>query len=135
MISRIGPCLACALLAAPGCAGPTPAGESVPALRTRLDRVDTALADADYAQARRALAALTAEAQNAEDAGRLSTDQADRIVAAAARLLAGLPEPPSPTPSTSTPPQPDPGDGEGGEGDNSGPGNDDEGGGDNSGPG
>ena len=132
MIARIGPGLAGVLLATTACAGPTPAGESVPALRDRLDRVDAALADADYGQARRDLAALTAQAQQAEDAGRLTTEQADRIVAAAARLVAGLPAP-APAPSTSTPPAPDPDDGDD---DNSGPGNGDEDGGDdNSGPG
>lgn len=135
MTSRIGPLLAASLLATTSCAGTTPAVESVPALRDRLDRVDTALADADYAQARRALAALTAEVQRAEDAGRLSTDRADRIVAAAARLVAGLPPPPSPAPSTTPPPKPDDQDD-----DNSGPGSGDEDGGDggdgdNSGPG
>jgi hypothetical protein len=133
VISRIGPFLAGVLLAATACAEPTPAGESVPALRDRLDRVDAALADADYGQARRALAALTAEAQRAEDAGRLPTGQADRIVAAAARLVAGLPATPAPAPSTSTPPPPDPDEGDD---DNSGPGNGDEDGDDdNSGPG
>lgn len=131
MRGRIGVALAGVLtLVAGACGGPTPAGETVPALRDRLERVDAALAQGELVRARQALEALTAEARRAEDAGRLSSDQVDRILAAAARLEADLPEAAPPTPSATTPPDP-------GDEDNSGPGNGDEhgGDGDNSGPG
>jgi hypothetical protein len=79
------------LAATAGCGTATPPGEAVPGLRTQLSRVDAALADREYAQARRALDALTRETAAARDTGLLSAEQANRILAAAARLAADLP--------------------------------------------
>jgi hypothetical protein len=94
----LGLTVAAALLAgAAGCGTAAAPGEVVPALRTQLSRVDAALADHKYADARNALDALTRETAAARNAGRLTAEQTDRIVAAAARLAADLP-PPSPTP-------------------------------------
>jgi hypothetical protein len=100
---RIVPALAAALLAAAvACGSITPAGDSIPALRTQLSRVDAALADRHYTDARRALDVLTRETVAARAAGRLSAEQADRILAAAARLAADLPAQ-APAPQTSAP--------------------------------
>jgi hypothetical protein len=90
--ARIVLAAAAGLLAAmTGCGSATPPGEAVPGLRTQLSRVDAALADREYTQARRALDALTRETAAARDAGRLTDEQANRILAAAARLAADLP--------------------------------------------
>src|SRR5215212_2891464 len=95
---------AAAVLAATACGAPAPPGELVPALRTQLTQVDQAITAEDYTQARDDLDALAAQTATARDEGRITPDQADRILAAITRLAANLPEPASPTPAT--PPAP-----------------------------
>jgi hypothetical protein len=115
---RIARAAAAALLVvSAGCGGPAPAGEAVPALRTHLSHVDAALADGKYAAARTALDALTRETITARAAGRLTPEQADRILAAAARLTADLPTPPptpKPTVTVQVPTEREPGGEQGG---------------------
>jgi hypothetical protein len=92
-----------------GCgSAPTP-GEAVPALRTRLTQVDSALAEGRYGVARSALDALVRETVTARDTGRLPAAQADRILGAAARLSADLPAAaPVRTPAATPTPTPTP---------------------------
>ncbi|HVM15880.1 MAG TPA: hypothetical protein VM287_16320, partial [Egibacteraceae bacterium] len=73
------------------CGTQVPAGTSVPELRTQLSAVDGAVVAEDYAQAREALDALARTTADARDTGRLTPEQADRILAAVARLAADLP--------------------------------------------
>ena len=103
------------LLFGAGCGGhPTPA-DAAPELATRLERVDDAIAAGDYDQARTAVTALVMATGQAEDAGDITGDQADQILAAAAELLAQLPDtsPAEPSASdtatepTSTPDEPE----------------------------
>lgn len=99
----VAPLLAGALLATTaGCGtelGPVPA-ESVPTLAVTLESVDTLIAEGRWARARAQLRSLIADANTAREAGQLSPAEADRIVAAATRLLGVLPTPtPSVTPS------------------------------------
>lgn len=112
--SRVGLAAAAALLAATAGCGTTTVtpGEAVPKLRTILSQVDTALAERQYADARKALDSLVRATTAARDAGQLSTEQADSILAAAAQLTADLPRP-APTPTVrSEPPDDDQGNGE-----------------------
>src|SRR4051794_23821805 len=95
---------AAAVLAATACGAPAPPGELVPTLRTQLTQVDQAITAGDYTQARDDLDALAAQTATARDEGRITPDQADRILAAITPLAANLPEPASPTPAT--PPAP-----------------------------
>jgi hypothetical protein len=95
--------LAGLLAVSAGCAGATPPGETVPGLRTHLDRIDRALAERRYDVARTGLEALVRAATDARASGRLSPEQADRILAAAARLAADLP---TAQPTTTTEPPP-----------------------------
>jgi hypothetical protein len=90
------------LLASGGCADTAPPGETVPELRADLARVDEALAGQRYATARDALDALVRTTTDARATGRLTPEAADRILAAAARLAADLPQP---SPTTTTVPQ------------------------------
>lgn len=117
------------LLVGCGDAEPTPtAGEAVPALATRLERVDGLIADRSWTAARAELRGIIAAANSARTAGDLDVTAADRVVASAQRLLAALPKPaPSPT-VTPTPTQavPPAGDGQGGEGKGGDKGKDDE---------
>lgn len=94
------------VVATAGCGASTPPGELVPVLRTQLARVDRALAARDYAEAREDLDALVEQTSEARRDGRLSPEQADRIVAAITRLAADLPEPPTSVPSRATPAPP-----------------------------
>jgi ribosomal protein S20 len=92
-----------------GCGSDSTPADEVPALATRLDRVDAAIAAGDDARARTALRALTEATTRSQEAGDISSDQADRIVAAATELLARLPEeapapPTDPETSATTPP-------------------------------
>ena len=87
-----------------GCGTSTPPGEAAPGLRAQLSRIDTALAAQQYTTARTALDALVRETVTARNAGTLSADQAQPILAAAARLAADLPSTPRPT--TTRSPQP-----------------------------
>ena len=77
---------------ASGCADETPPGEAVPVLAAQLQSVDAAVQDRDYAATRAAVEALVAETAKANVAGKITDDQADRILEAAKRLLAELPD-------------------------------------------
>lgn len=98
---RLAPLLvAVALLA--GCGGGTPAAPPA-ALTQALARVDAALGAHDWGRARTALDELVRRTVLAREAGEVSAEEADRILAAAARLAAGVPSPsPAPT-ATRTP--------------------------------
>lgn len=115
--ARVRPAAATVLLAilvvTAGCAASTAPGELVPGLRTQLAQVDRALAARDYAEARDELDTLVELTSAARDDGRITPEQADRILAAVTRLAAELPEPtarPAPSRATSAPP-PSTGDG------------------------
>lgn len=97
------------LLLATGCGQEEPPTSAVPELATQLEKVDAAVAAGDRALAAERVEELVATAEEARDAGDLSDEQADPIVAAAERLLEGLPDPaPEPAEDTSTPPSPAP---------------------------
>lgn len=83
-----------AALALVSCGDQPPAAVTVPGLTDSLTEVDAAVADKRYRAARRALARLTATTLEARRTGELGQDQADRILAAAARLEHELPTPP-----------------------------------------
>ncbi|RJS45548.1 hypothetical protein [Nocardioides cavernaquae] len=116
------------LLGGCGDAEPTPA-EAVPALGTQLEAIDGLIADGHWRQARAALRALITSTEEARAAGDLDHADADRVIAAATRMLNALPTPPpavtpSPTPTrTATPPDQSGGGNQGEE--KSGKGNDD----------
>jgi outer membrane biosynthesis protein TonB len=105
---RTGPVVTVvAVLVLAGCGGDsasTPA-EAVPELGQTLGEVDDALADRRFRQARRHLHALVATTVEARDAGALEAAEADRILAAVARLLSELPEP-RPAPPEEEPEEP-----------------------------
>ena len=84
-----GAVLALALLA--GCGGSTGPADDVPALSTALDRVDDAIVDGRYDEARAALAELVATTTEARKDGDLETSEADRILVAAGELKSALP--------------------------------------------
>jgi hypothetical protein len=75
------------------CGAAMPPGELVPTLRRQLTQVDQALAAGDYPQARDALDTLAEQTATARDEGRITPDQADRILTAMTRVAANLPEP------------------------------------------
>lgn len=81
-----------ALLVTLTACGTTPAAESVPGLADQLAEVDAAIADEDYAGARKAVDALVATAARARVAGDLTSEQADRVLEAATAVLEALPE-------------------------------------------
>ena len=90
-------------LSAGACGDDTAPVDAVPALGRQLDAVDAALVDRDYERARTAIEELVASAAQAEVAGDLDEEEADRIRQAASRLLARLPadgevDPGSPVP-------------------------------------
>lgn len=93
------------LLVLGGCGGtPESPADAVPELTTTLERVDDALAAGRTEAARRQLEALTSATIEARDVGDLEEAEADRILAAATRLLALLPKPePEPEPATPSP--------------------------------
>jgi hypothetical protein len=95
---------AAAVLAATACGAAPPPGELVPTLRTQLVQVDQALTAGDSPRARDALDILAAKTATARDEGRITPEQADRILTAITRVAANLPEPTSPAPAT--PPAP-----------------------------
>lgn len=101
--------LTCALLLT-GCGGdPSTPAESVPELGEKLSDIDDAVVAERYGQAQRHLDELVKVTVAARDAGDLEDAQADRVLAAAARLLAALPEAPTaPTPSVAPTPTPSP---------------------------
>jgi hypothetical protein len=89
---------------AAGCAGPTTPGQAAPRLTEVLSRVDSAIAQHHYRQARNELDDLVSAVDDARDAGDLNAEQANEVLAASARLSAALPKPtrqpkPEPTPS------------------------------------
>jgi hypothetical protein len=75
-----------------GC-GVAPLDEAVPELGTRLSQVDRAVADRRYADARTLLDDLVDVTVRARDTGAMDAAHADRILAAATRLLWALPRP------------------------------------------
>jgi hypothetical protein len=80
------------LLLVGGCGGTSrPSASSV--LGHRLDRVDHAIVAEHWAAARTELTSLREDAASAQTSGELSTSQANAVQAAAARLLARLPNP------------------------------------------
>ena len=93
-----------------GCGGGSQQpGDAVPALRAAVHTVDAALAGHDVERARRALERLVALTSRAREDGRISATQADRVLAAVARLVTALPDPgsvASPTPSLTPSPAP-----------------------------
>jgi hypothetical protein len=111
----IGTATACG----PDDADPTTVGvsavASVPALEDRLAAVDEAMAAQDWPAALRALTAVQRLTTQAEESGRLTGEQAERILAATSRLSAALPAAalaPSdgPESTTASPGGPDPDD-------------------------
>jgi hypothetical protein len=111
----IGTATACG----PDDADPTAVGvsavASVPALADRLAAVDEAMAAQDWPTALRALTAVQRLTTQAEESGRLTGEQAERILAATSRLSAALPAAalaPSdgPESTTASPGGPDPDD-------------------------
>jgi hypothetical protein len=89
---------------AAGCAGPTTPGQAAPRLSEVLSRVDDAIAQHHYRQARNELDNLVSAVDDARNAGDLNAEQANGVLAASARLSAALPKPtrqpkPEPTPS------------------------------------
>jgi len=74
-----------------GCSDDSAPAESAPELANRLDKVDAAIAGEDYPAARTAVESLVAAAARAQVAGKVSEDQADRILAAAQALLRQIP--------------------------------------------
>ena len=97
--------LLAALLTGCGVQG-TSAAESVPELASTLSEIDQALAADQVSRTRRLLDELVATTIQARSSGDLDEESADRVLAAAARLSAMLPEPrPSRPTQTSTPPR------------------------------
>jgi len=94
---RSGPRLAGLVLAAAlpvltSCGGSDAAPvEQVPVLGDRLAKVDEAVEAGDYPKVRAAVRELVAEVAEAQVDGKLTDDQATRIVAAARSVLANLP--------------------------------------------
>ena len=81
-----------ALLVALAACGTAPAAEDVPGLADQLAEVDAAIADEDYAAARKAVDALASTAARARVSGDLTREQADRVLEAATAVLEALPE-------------------------------------------
>ena len=84
-----------------------PPGEAVPALATTLTAVESALGDGDNVKAEALLNKLVASTERNREAGKISEEEADRILAAIARLTAALPES-STSPPEETPVEPVP---------------------------
>lgn len=99
------PAILVAALALGACGSDVPAGDQVPALAQRLEQVDAAVRTGDLARARVALRALVNDTAQAKVAGRLSDEEADRILDAAAQVLAALPGAATPAPSEPAIPQ------------------------------
>lgn len=99
-MSRWRTALPAALLAlvASACGASAPA-EDVPELVQRVAEVDAAAVARDPGQLDAAVADLVATVDDAEAAGELDADEAERIRAAAESLLAAAPEPDAPQPA------------------------------------
>lgn len=74
-----------------GCSESEPPGREVPELADQLDAVDRAVEAREWGRARAAVEGLVAMTATAEVNGRISDDQADRILEAAREVLAELP--------------------------------------------
>jgi hypothetical protein len=85
-------CMASLIVVLAGCGGDEPPSAAAPELGQTLSEVDDALARGNYARAEKALAELVDEAVQAEEAGTISADDADRILEAVSKLLARLPD-------------------------------------------
>jgi hypothetical protein len=96
-----GAVLALALLG--GCGGSTAPADDVPALSAALERVDDAIVEGRYDDARKAVDELVATTTDAREGGDLETSEADRILVAAAELKSAMPaqgaDDPAPTES------------------------------------
>lgn len=107
---------ALALLTSCGASGPV---DDVPALGTSLERVDEAVVEGRYDDARTELEELVATTTSAQQDGDLEDPDADRILAAAAQLMSALPDGPgggsTPEPEPSEPAEPVPSDPSGGD--------------------
>lgn len=95
---------------AAGCGSETPpAADDVPALADALVRVETTVAEERYPAARSALEALVEDTTAARQAGDLSGDQAEAVLAAADALLEALPgQDPEPEEETPAPEESEP---------------------------
>ncbi len=101
-----------------GCGSSSTPADEVPELAEQLGSVDQALVDEDYAQAGEHLRELVTTTEEARASGTLEDGEADRVLAAAAQLLAELPEPVDETlPEETPPPAEDDPEGGAGEGD------------------
>jgi hypothetical protein len=80
-----------ALCLVASCTGATSPADAVPELRAMVSQVDRAIVDGRHAQARMLLDGLVDATIAARDDGELDAARADRILAAAAELLAALP--------------------------------------------
>ena len=94
--------LVCAM-ALTGCGGSSAPADKAPDLADALTVVEDAVEQQRYAQARRHLQELVATTEDARAAGDLDDDEADRVLAAAARLLTVLPAPAARQPSEPAP--------------------------------
>ena len=105
--------LVLAALVLAGCGASTSPGDEVPALSVGLARVDDAIVDGRYDQARNRIERLVGLTTDARDGGDLEEAEADRILAAAAELMSALPaeepaeEPAEPVPSATATPTPE----------------------------
>ena len=108
-----------------GCGGSSAPVDDVPALESALARVDDAIVDGRYDDARDELDELVATTSSARRSGDLDGSEADRILAAAAEVMSVLPaeeggpaeepepvEEPEPEPVESTEPAPEDSSGE-----------------------
>ena len=92
--ARLGAGVAVLVLLA-GCGGSSAPSDAVPALGTSLERVDDAIVEGRYDDARSELDELVANTTAARDDGDLEGAEADRILAAAAQVMSALPAEPA----------------------------------------
>lgn len=78
------------LLSLSACGGSSP-GELRPELTDTLTRIDRAIERQHYRAAHRNLTTLVTQVDAAQDEGNLPAHDAEKVLAAAARLLAALP--------------------------------------------
>lgn len=110
---RLGLVAATGVLLA-GCGSSSAPSDAVPALGDSLDRVDDAIVDGRYDDARTELDELVGTTTSAREAGDLESSEAERILASAAEVMSALPaeeaeEPEDPEPSEpAEPAEPEP---------------------------
>ena len=92
--ARLGAGVA-ALALVTGCGGSSAPSDAVPALGTSLERVDDAIVEGRYDEARSELDELVATTNAAREDGDLERSEADRILAAAAQVKSALPAEPA----------------------------------------